>query len=257
LGAGITIYRPGADSMMRIRKASPRGVLTRKVFSGIEKGDLVLFHHRLPTSTPNVVECNHPIASEDGSIHLVHNGWITGYREDHRILEKRGHTFETRVVTQMTVETRSKRYVLEEEHDITDSEVLVHYLEDGLKRRGPVGAVTETVKEVMGAVTFGFVMKGMPDIVLYRGSPGLSIFRDKAGNIYFASERPGGFRLIRDMAAGEIGSLGFSGYRKLAHVDLPDTYGGFFGGYGFGGRFDDAIPGDTAFPEYGEALPLK
>lgn len=69
----------------------------------VNQYDEVLFHHRYPTSTPNIPECNHPIKVKnkllDYVYYVVHNGHITNcdlLKEKH---EKMGFKYSTELTT--------------------------------------------------------------------------------------------------------------------------------------------------------------
>ena len=66
------------------------------------ESDFLLFHHRIPTSTPNHVDANHPIKIEnwdklDFKYFLVHNGHITNTDELRKEHEKDGWKYTTDV----------------------------------------------------------------------------------------------------------------------------------------------------------------
>jgi len=97
-GAGFSIYRPSAGTINRVRAKKPQKLLKHKDLGNLRAGDLLLFHHRLPTSTPNIEACNHPIVNEDGTLHLIHNGWVISASYHHDLLRKKGHVFETEIL---------------------------------------------------------------------------------------------------------------------------------------------------------------
>lgn len=58
-----------------------RATLERDALTALyaRKSNMVMFHHRMPTSTDNVLNSCHPFKATigDRSLYLVHNGWIT------------------------------------------------------------------------------------------------------------------------------------------------------------------------------------
>jgi predicted glutamine amidotransferase len=69
-----------------------------------EKDKCILFHHRYPTSTPNLKEATHPITVSHPSLkfdyHVVHNGVISNPDELKKNHLKLGFIYTTRIVTE-------------------------------------------------------------------------------------------------------------------------------------------------------------
>lgn len=89
-----------------------------------EWGSTIMFHHRMPTSTPNVTEATHPIRVSHGTLeydyYLIHNGIISNadtMREKHI---KLGFEYTTEMST--VIRTRKSEYV--DEMEFNDSEAL-------------------------------------------------------------------------------------------------------------------------------------
>jgi glucosamine--fructose-6-phosphate aminotransferase (isomerizing) len=92
----------------------------------------------------------HPHLSCDGRIAVVHNGIIENYAELRRELVRKGHRF------------RSE----------TDSEVLAHLLEDGLRRRPPAEALAALRDRLEGTFAVLAMIRGRGEIfALKRDSP--------------------------------------------------------------------------------------
>ena len=68
-----------------------------------EKETTILFHHRYPTSTPNMEEATHPIYVSNQSLkydyYIVHNGIISNPDELKKSHLKLGFIYTTRIVT--------------------------------------------------------------------------------------------------------------------------------------------------------------
>lgn len=207
-GAGISIHN--GDTMFRYRTVSPFRLFNVYNFwfwQKITVGSKVLIHHRTPTSTINEAKYNHPIANEDNSVHIIHNGIISNDTELFKT-QKSHHTFETK---------QSKK-------KFTDSEVIVHAFEDSYN-----GNVTEALlkvgKTVEGSYAVAMSIRGEDCIYLIRHSNPIIIFQDEQGNLYFASEYDtysSKFTRIHELEDGEIGKLSIGeGYVKLATLDIP------------------------------------
>lgn len=94
-----------------------------------EKATTILFHHRMPTSTPNIVEASHPIlvSSEmlDYDYYAVHNGIITNDDELKLKHEKMGFTYQT----ELTKQILTKKGAVRSAYTVfNDSEALAHEL---------------------------------------------------------------------------------------------------------------------------------
>jgi len=100
----------------------------------VPKGSLGLGHAHLA-----IVGELQPIANEDGSLWLIHNGEIYNYTEIRSYLEKRGHSFSYK----------------------TDSEALLHAIESG------------SINEVIGDYASAIYDSKKEEVVLYRDFPGI------------------------------------------------------------------------------------
>lgn len=204
-GAGFALKR--GNAIFRIRHQNPETALkTFALWQGYENGDLTLFHHRYPTSTPNKAHLNHPLANEDKSVYLIHNGII---HNDMKLYEKMKsrHRFET-------------VYRKDEGEDeiITDSEVMVHILEEELKKRSFAMAFRRLAERVEGMFAVAVLIKPYNKIFLFKNSYNpIVVFKDDDGNYYFASEFPerSGFTEVRKLEEGELGCLSHRGYTKV------------------------------------------
>jgi len=282
-GAGFSIYRPGSGTFRRVRAKKPDTLFKHRYLGQLDKGDLVLFHHRLPTSSPNIERCNHPIVNEDRSLHLVHNGWVTSASYHYDLLRTKGHVFETEITAKQATASRKpkprnqgkKRNSLKHGRKqswpqargeawmpgqlranphgregagllaqdsgfqrlyycagigartiassarFTDSEILVHELEEELRQLRGGGAINggggtlsgglgggnggvvqppadsqvlkalgNLVDSLFGALTFAFIIRGADKIFIFRGSPPCFVYTDFRGNTWFSSEYP-------------------------------------------------------------------
>jgi len=207
-GAGFGV-RKADGSMFRCRCRSPgkalRFLANRQ---SLEPGDLLIFHHRYPTSTPNYPAFNHPIANEDGSMYLIHNGHISN---DAELLSKLGneHQFET-----LLGEEASKRKF------ITDSEVIIHLLEDEMGSQGLEEGFRAMAKRVRGSLAIAVMSKSWDKLMLFKNGNPLEVFKDPQGNVWFSSVMPSqGFERITSLSDGELGSFGVEGYECVADFE--------------------------------------
>ena len=109
-----------------------------------------------------------PFCSCDSRILLEHNGEIYNYKKIRKRLEKR-HKFTTR----------------------TDSEVIVHLIEDYLGKNSLLGAIKKTVAELDGVYALAIQDKKTGEIALVRDRIGVRqlYYADTSKFVAFASER--------------------------------------------------------------------
>ncbi len=83
----------------------------------------ILFHHRIPTSTPNIPESNHPIPVQHESLqydyYVIHNGVISNLREKY---EKMGFVFTTTIKMAYVTAKGMNYEALDEDEQTNDSE---------------------------------------------------------------------------------------------------------------------------------------
>ncbi|MHC1571146.1 MAG: class II glutamine amidotransferase [Methanosarcinales archaeon] len=196
-GFGVAVKKKDGG-LFRERTATEREIFSAPIWDMIEEEDLVMFHHRLPTSTPNHPLCNHPIANEDQSIMLVHNGVI--YNAE-RYFSMNGHTYETAITTIKMVGGEEISRTVE----FTDSEAAVHMFEDLLKKHGDsMKAMKELVEECWHS---SFLILKSDEHRMYWGSNGQDLVyllhsdkkkklkkkrKQRIRNNYILSEHPGG-----------------------------------------------------------------
>jgi glutamate synthase domain-containing protein 1 len=107
----------------------------------------LLFHHRLPTSTPNLLDCTHPITLRHAQFryayHVVHNGVISNAEDMHREHEKQGIDYTT-TVTENTITRRhtyTKTQFVDSEALAVDLALLLEGKQDCLKSRGSIAVI--------------------------------------------------------------------------------------------------------------------
>ncbi len=93
-----------------------------------ERINACLFHHRIPTSTPNLADCAHPIMVDheelDYRYYVTHNGIITNDDDLKELHEQLGYKYNTEIITKKIIETKSTIYTYPEETQFNDSEAL-------------------------------------------------------------------------------------------------------------------------------------
>lgn len=198
-----------SEGIFRLRTISPSRLFAYYNLAFWQRatdGSIILMHHRLPTSTPNKSRCNHPIANETEDIFLIHNGIMNnGLKE-----LKQSHTFETR-----------------EGKAFTDSEIIVHLLEELLDQTGSMEtAIKELPKKLTGSYAIGIVHKGEHRIYLLKNYMPIVISQDKEGNTFFSSTLSdvANFTKIKEMNTDEIGYIDNTGYHCLKEGYSMQSY---------------------------------
>jgi asparagine synthase (glutamine-hydrolysing) len=115
-----------------------------------------------------------PFSSCDGRLVLEHNGEIYNYKKIRKKLEKR-HKFST----------------------TTDSEVIVHLLEDHIRKNNLLGAIKRTVEELDGVYALAIQDKETGETALVRDRIGVRqlYLADNGRFVAFASERKALWRI--------------------------------------------------------------
>jgi len=118
-GFGIALKHLEGE-IKRDRTMYEHEIFSSPLWNEIEKDDLFLLHHRIPTSTPNVPNSNHPLTDPTKTLYLIHNGIINGYEE---LASSR--TFESEIKNEEKCLQWKQHY-----SRFTDSELCVHRLCD-------------------------------------------------------------------------------------------------------------------------------
>lgn len=209
-GAGISVNNGGR--LFRFRSISPFrlfNVYNYKIWSRLKDGSNVLVHHRYPTSSENAPKFNHPIANEDNTIHLIHNGVLMNEHKLYKELKGK-HVFETKV-------KKGSRF--------TDTEVIVHVFEDAYKKGNLKDAIRSIYRRVEGSYALAMNIVGVDGIVLIRHRMPVIIHKDKHGNQYFSSchdKDELDTTIEHTLSDGEFGILNQDGYKKLGKHKAKD-----------------------------------
>lgn len=93
-----------------------------------EKAPCIMFHHRLPTSTPNFDETAHPIkVSQDDfkyDYYVVHNGVISNDDDLYKEHSKLGYEYTTKGIEKTITTINGKKVMSEDKYWYNDSECL-------------------------------------------------------------------------------------------------------------------------------------
>jgi len=209
-GAGVSILNNDKGIQIRKRENNPYCLFSSyysKLWDNMKKDSLVLFHHRFPTSTPNEPKFNHPICNEDKSIHLIHNGHISNYVELCNELFKEGHEFET---------------YKHSESIVTDTEVLVHLIENSKEKHGLdwYKICKDLEEKAHGCYAIAVTFKEENKIYLFANDNPIELSYDIEGNTFFSSEfhKESGLIYYRTLEDGETGIIDKSGYENVGVV---------------------------------------
>lgn len=182
----------------------------------LNKGDLILLHHRTPTCTSNEPELNHPLTGEDGFVSLIHNGSVWNaenffeeYKDEIQTIEQKGkHTKYT--------DSEIIRILIEEEirkNDEYDDDVIVK-------------AIKETCKKIKGNFAIAFTVKGDNGIWLFKNGNPLLVYQDNRGNWLFSSEYPKGFGRFGEATSfvdGQIAKLTENGLENINYLTTKEV----------------------------------
>ena len=227
-GGGISINN---KDLYRFRSVSPYRIFSIYNFSvwkKIKVGDRVLFHHRRPTSSPNLPKHNHPIANNSGTMHLIHNGVIWN-----------ADTLYNELKTEFTFETEGTDKLRK---CFTDSEVMVHLIDKYMKKgQDIVTAIKNMYEKVSGSYAIAINIKDDENIYLFSHSNPINISKDKFGNFYFSSEhhKSTDTEFVCELSEGEIGKLNRFGYEQLDKITQEPFQSKITNyGYGFNNSYD-------------------
>jgi glucosamine--fructose-6-phosphate aminotransferase (isomerizing) len=147
--AGISVL--GKDKITTIKAVGKVVELQNKIGERKFSANIGIAHTRWATHGKPSNANSHPHGDCTGDIFLVHNGIIENYQELKKILKKKKHKFASE----------------------TDSEVLVHLIEEFAKKTDFKKAVLEALKLVRGTYGLAIISKKEPGkiIVARNGSP--------------------------------------------------------------------------------------
>lgn len=210
MGGGMSIKRKenGKVKYYRARNNDSEEFFqnSKQKFQALKEEDLVLMHHRYPTTNNNGSKTTHPFMNETKDISLVHNGTLHNYWQTQQRLEREGHNFESKTTT-----------------GITDSEIILHLFEERLEGKRSDKAIKKSLerleKELQGSYAIAITLTGSNKIWLATNGNPLEIYSDRYA-IYASSELPAnyselGFKIEHSMSKGEIGYMSETGYEQV------------------------------------------
>ncbi len=115
----VAFYKNGNGGSISVGRSVDEADIRTQIMN--ENSSMVMFHHRLPTSTPNVEEATHPIFVSNDELDydyfVVHNGVIRNADELRKIHEGLGYVYttviETELVTRHTAKKNGVKYYIE------------------------------------------------------------------------------------------------------------------------------------------------
>lgn len=217
--------------------AFERAAEEKDILALLEKteADEVIFHHRMPTSTPNFAECAHPIRVSNDRLrydyYLIHNGVISNDDELKRKHTELGFEYSTEV--SMRWSNQGKEIAFESQYN--DSEALAIELAIDLDKEG------EGISDVTGSIAFIMLQtekESKNAKRLYFGrNYGNPLKFDLVAEKYIALTSEGGGKDI------EVNKLNCIDYETYEHTERDYKIGGYSYSYkgtvGFKGYEDD------------------
>ncbi len=113
----------------------------------------IMFHHRLPTSTPNFADCTHPIKVSHKELphdyYVIHNGMISNHSLLHDKHVELGYKYQTTIKT--TVQTQNNSRVMEKWNDsealAIDLARFIEAKQDKIESRGSIAFIALQVNK--------------------------------------------------------------------------------------------------------------
>ncbi len=182
--AGLSLFDLNSDTLKTIKRVGKMDQLYDAAIALPYDGYMGIGHTRWATHGDCTQTNAHPHQNSDGTLTIVHNGIIENHFQMKELLAQKGYQFKTQ----------------------TDSEVLVHLLDDAFKAgNAPKHAVISTVRQLKGACTFVGMHQDFPDTLFaarqraplcigiadgqtYVASDFLA-FADKTSEVYFMPEK--------------------------------------------------------------------
>ena len=227
--AGVAVRTPDGSLLLR-KRAGRVEALAAAVAEGsdLAAARIGIGHTRWATHGGPSDDNAHPHADERQAVAVVHNGIIENHATLRAALEARGHAFRSQ----------------------TDSEVVVHLVEEGLRaQRGGDGparlrqAVLRAVSQLRGSFALVVLWAGAPDVLLAVRQQTPLVYGQGAGAGLLASDisalvpRTRRVVVLRD---GEVAEVGRGGLRLFS-----------FGGEPLPGRRPEEVGWDAAAAERG------
>jgi predicted glutamine amidotransferase len=217
------------------------------------EGRVMVFHHRFPTSTPNIRESNHPIRVAHKALkydyYVIHNGVISNADERYKAHTALGFKYDTALA--QGYRTRSGRWYVTDETEYNDSEAL--------------------------AIDLALYLEGISDKVHARGASAYVLMQvnkktHKARRLYYGRNTGNPLYVARHKGVTVITSQDVTGRGVMVPVDIAHaldmrgheletvalevpTYSSM--GYGYGSYLSQASMWDKYDENYRDKAPKK
>lgn len=183
---GVAYMDPSGRIVVRKGVGKIDDVRDRIGFDAIE-GEIGIGHTRWATHGKPSDENAHPHTDCRGRVAVVHNGIIENFRELRRMLERRGHIFQSE----------------------TDTEVIPHLIEEFLKMgASPYEAFRRAVSMLRGTYAIAALIQGVRRIFIARNTSPLVVGLGEGYN-FVASDIPAFLRYTRRVVVLRDGEVGF------------------------------------------------
>jgi glucosamine 6-phosphate synthetase-like amidotransferase/phosphosugar isomerase protein len=199
----------------------------------------VLFHHRLPTSTPNIEEANHPIKVENKRLkhiyYVIHNGIISSDMHDQHL--KEGFTYSTEMIGGYMINGKLKAQHVK----WNDSETLAIELAKDLDQSGDGISLTGSI----AFIALQTDLEGNAKHLFWgRNDRSPLVYENKDGELTITSERatltssektcPANVLFTLDYSTGEITERKYKvgkDWDYTNYYNRYDNYGVYDDGY--------------------------
>lgn len=200
-----------------------------------ETGSEILFHHRYPTSTENMVEATHPIEVKNPILeydyYLAHNGIISNDTELKKDHEARGFVYST-LIRHKTF-TRLTKYTSEEFNDsealAVEAALCIDGKKDTIDTRGSAAFICLQADKATGVVKAVYYGRNSSNpLKMHRDKNFISICSEGMGetvaeDTLFKMDVESGLITERPLKIG-----GWAG-QKSHYADDDEEYGGYYG----------------------------
>ncbi len=150
----------------KIREKGKVDLLKKSIEETKIKVHSAIGHTRWATHGSPTKENTHPHSDCKNRIAIVHNGIIENYLELKRMLKEKKHRFSSE----------------------TDTEVIVHLLEENLKHYPIFDSILNTINMLKGSFALLFIFADYPELMIGVRKNSPLIFAEKDNNFYFSSD---------------------------------------------------------------------
>ncbi len=150
----------------KIREKGKVDLLKKSIEETNIKVHSAIGHTRWATHGSPTKENTHPHSDCKNKIAIVHNGIIENYLELKRMLKEKKHRFSSE----------------------TDTEVIVHLLEENLKHYPIFDSILNTINMLKGSFALLFIFADYPNLMIGVRKNSPLIFAEKDNNFYFSSD---------------------------------------------------------------------